>query len=224
MQNLENYWEPRLIERLKLSFTAGTPQASTPTDITDPAHDFAHFTRVVKTAKSLCEIEGADPWIVVPAAWLHDWVNLPKNHPERKSASRLSAQAASEWLMSVGFPKEKLDPVYHAIHAHSYSAQIEPATLEAKIVQDADRLDGLGAIGIARCFTVGGILKRNLYETFDPFCENRVPNDGIYTVDHFYEKLFKTAKTLHTPAGREEGERRVLAMKRFLADLKEEIT
>ena len=115
----------------------------------DPAHDLAHFRRVVKTAKMLTAEEGATLEVVVPAAWLHDLVNVPKNDPKRSLASRLSATAATEFLRSSGYPPEHLERIHHAIEAHSFSAKIEAKTLEARIVQDADRLDGLGAVGIA---------------------------------------------------------------------------
>jgi len=189
----------------------------------DPAHDLLHFKRVVYIAKKLCDIEKANETIVVPAAWLHDLVIVPKNDPRRSQASRLSAKAAATFLKSVEYPEEHLHEIAHAIEAHSFSAQIEPKTIEAKIIQDADRLDGLGAIGIARCFAVAGSLKRPLYSAIDPFCEEREPDDSQFTVDHFYTKLFNIAETLQTAAGREEGIVRASVMKSYLQTLAEEI-
>lgn len=199
----------------------------------DPAHDLAHFERVVATAKALAQAEKARMEVVVPAAWLHDLVNVPKNDPRRSQASRLSAVEAVSYLRSIGYPAEfaksiseqeqLLEAIGHAVAAHSFSAQIEPETLEARIVQDADRLDGLGAIGIARCFTVAGLLKRRLYHPESPFGVGRQFDDLVDTVDHFYVKLFKTVETLKTSAGREEGARRAGTMKTFLAELAREI-
>ena len=189
----------------------------------DPAHDMAHFQRVVATAKFLASQEEANLEIIVPAAWLHDLVNLPKNSPERHLASRYSADAAIEFLKSIHYPSQFHNAIHHAICAHSYSAQIKPETKEAEVVQDADRLDGLGAIGIARCFTVGGALQRAIYDFHDPFSENRSLNDAQFTVDHFYAKLFKTGKTLITPAGKQEGLKRMERMKLFLEHLRLEI-
>lgn len=188
----------------------------------DPAHDFLHFQRVVKTAKQLCAIEKATFEIVVPAAWLHDFVLIPKNDPRRSQASHLSAIKSIEFLGELGYPNQYFEPIAHCIKAHSFSAKIEPKTLEAKIVQDADRLDGLGAIGIARCFATSGLLKRPFYSDEDAFCLTRTPDDSKFTVDHFYQKLFKTAETLHTSAGRAEGLRRVGIMKKYLSELSEE--
>ncbi len=190
----------------------------------DPAHDLLHFKRVVKTAKYLCEIENAKAEIVIPAAWLHDFVIVPKNDPRRKQASRLSAEAAVAFLKTIKYPEHLLPEIAHAIEAHSFSAKIEARTLEAKIVQDADRLDGLGAIGIARCFATAGILKSSFYCEFDPFCEERPADDALFTVDHFFVKLFKTAETLQTNAGKAEANRRVAIMQRYLTDLHSEIS
>lgn len=121
------------------------------------------------------------------------------------------------------FPEGKTEQVAHAIEAHSFSAGIKPQTIEAKIVQDADRLDALGAIGIARCFLVGGSLNRTLYHPSDPFCSEREPDDSLWTVDHFYEKLLKLSNTMNTASAKKEAGRRAEFMKVYLERLKEEI-
>jgi uncharacterized protein len=190
----------------------------------DPAHDLLHFKRVVRTALELCKLENARKEVVLPSAWLHDFINVPKNDPRRKQASRLSAEAAVEYLRSIGYPSEYLTDIAHAIEAHSFSAGIQARSVEAQIVQDADRLDGIGAIGIARCFIVAGLLKRSVYSEDDPFCESRPPEDLKYTVDHFYQKLFVVAQSLKTKAGQAEGTRRLAVMQNFLGDLKKEIS
>jgi uncharacterized protein len=189
----------------------------------DPAHDLLHFKRVVKAAKMLCASEGAKAEVVVPAAWLHDFVIIPKNDPRRKQASQLSAEAAIKFLRELGYPEIYFDDIAHAIAAHSFSANIETRTVEAQIVQDADRLDGLGAIGVARCFATAGLLKRSFYSEDDPFCDTRSPDDQNFTIDHFFAKLFRTAETLKTKAGRAEGQKRVEVMKFYLQNLKNEI-
>ena len=189
----------------------------------DPAHDLNHFKRVVTMAKKLCVQENAKMEVVVPAAWLHDLVIVPKNSPLRSQASKLSAEKALEFLREINYPQEFHQDIAHAIEGHSFSANIEVRTLEAKIVQDADRLDGLGAIGIACCFAVAGMLKRSFYQAEDPFCEKRNPDDQKYTIDHFYQKLFKTADTLKTRSGQIEGVSRVQYMKQYLEFLRSEI-
>lgn len=207
-----DHWESLFEQRLKETDPGN-----------DPAHDVAHFRRVVKTAKRITEEEGARLEVVIPAAWLHDLVNVPKNDPRRADASRLSAKAALQFLREIDYPAEHYEGIAHAIEAHSFSAGIEPRTIEAKVVQDADRLDGLGAIGIARCFAVAGLLKRSLYHVDDPLGKNRPLSDLEFTIDHFYVKLFKTAETLQTHAGRAEGARRAQYMREFLEELVREI-
>lgn len=190
----------------------------------DTAHDIAHTERVVKNALMLAELESCDEEIVMAASWLHDCVLIPKNHPDRKHASRLAARKATTYLNSIEFKKEKIPKVAHAIEAHSFSAGIKPQTIEAKIVQDADRLDALGAIGIARCFAVGGLLTRPIYDSADPFCESRDPNDEEWTIDHFYTKLFTLPDMMNLESAKKEAEERVRFMKLYLGRLKEEIT
>jgi uncharacterized protein len=189
----------------------------------DPAHDLLHFKRVVATAKALCLKENAKIEVVLPAAWLHDFVIIPKNDARRSQASRLSAEAAVKFLRELCYPEVYLDDIAHAIVAHSFSANIETETLEAAIVQDADRLDGLGAIGLARCFATAGLMRRSFYSENDPFCRERAVDDSQFTIDHFFAKLFKTVDTLKTKSGRVEGLKRAEVMKRYLVDLAAEI-
>lgn len=191
----------------------------------DAAHDLAHIQRVVKTARELLAAEGGDAEVEVleAAAWLHDCVSLPKNHPERSHSSILAGKKAAKFLYSVDFPESKIENVVHAIEAHSYSGIIEPKTLDAKILQDADRLDALGAIGIARCLMVGGKLDRPLYQPEDPFCENREPDDSVFTIDHFYNKLFKLPELLNTDSAKKIAFDRINFMKKFLSQLKDEV-
>lgn len=189
----------------------------------DPAHDLNHFKRVVTMAKKLCLQENARMEVVVPAAWLHDLVIVPKNSPLRSQASKMSAEKAVEFLREINYPAEFHQQIAHAIEGHSFSANIEVKTIEAQIVQDADRLDGLGAIGIARCFATAGLMKRSFYKAEDPFCEKRNPDDHNYTIDHFYQKLFKTAETLKTKSGQIEAVARIQFMKQYLQQLGSEI-
>jgi uncharacterized protein len=189
----------------------------------DAAHDILHVKRVLKNSLYLSEIENVNFLVTIPAACLHDCVPVAKDSALRSQGSRLAAAAATKFLASIGFPPEYLDDVRHAIEAHSYSAGIEPRTPEARVIQDADRLDSLGAIGIARCLLVGGRLDRPLCDAGDPFCDERPPDDALYTLDHFYAKLLKLPATMQTRAGRAEAERRADLMRRYLDDLRAEI-
>lgn len=189
---------------------------------TDPSHDFLHIRRVVSMAMKLAREEGADTMVVLPASYFHDFVNMPKNDPRRKQASALSGEAAVEYLGSVGYPGRHSGAIRHAIMAHSFSAGILCETIEAKVVQDADRLDSLGAIGIARCFTTSTLMGRPYYHEHDFLAGNRPLDDKNYAVDHFFVKLFQVAEMLQTATAREEGARRVAFMKDYLEQLRSE--
>lgn len=208
---LRRAWEPRFRR-----FVADQPGA-------DPGHGPVHLERVVAMAIKLAAEEGARLEVVLPAAWLHDCVHVAKDSPERPRASRLAAEHAVSYLAAEGYPAAALPGIRHAIEAHSFSAGIAPETVEARVVQDADRLDALGAIGLARCIAVGAGLGRPVYEPQDPFCRARVPDDRGASVDHFYTKLLKLAGTMQTAAGRREAERRTAFLRAFLAQLESEI-
>ena len=192
----------------------------------DAAHDFAHIRRVVRWARQLAETEGADLSIVLPAAWLHDCVMVPKDHPDRSRASQVAAETASRWLESEGFPVAQIPEVAHAIEAHSFSAGIPPRTLEAQVVQDADRLDALGAIGIARCYATAGAMGSQLVHPEDPVPTPdtlRQLDDRRFATDHFFAKLLGLPDTMQTQAGRAEAQRRAAVMEQFLHELAHEV-
>ena len=190
---------------------------------TDAAHDAGHVRRVVRTALALAEAEGARREVVLPAAWLHDCVVVPKDSPERPRASRLSAAEAVRLLPAWGFGALPLDAIAHAIEAHSFSAGIAPRTIEAAVVQDADRLDALGAIGLARCLALGGAMGRPLMDADDPFAERRAPDDGRWSLDHLPAKLLRLEATMRTAAGRAEAAARTAWLHGFLAQLRHEV-
>lgn len=189
----------------------------------DLAHDLNHVSRVVKTAKSLCESEGAKLEIVLPAAYLHDCFSFAKNHPERASSSKIASEKALAYLDKIGYPPALFPEISHAIIAHSFSANIKPETLEAQIVQDADRLDALGAIGIARCLQVSTSLGVDLYHPSDPFAQSRELDDKQHCIDHFYVKLLNLKKSMNTSSAKAEAERRTAFMLEYLKQLDSEI-
>jgi len=189
----------------------------------DPAHDIAHIKRVVTSGIALAELENADLAIVIPACWLHDCVNVAKDSPQRSQGSVLSAKRAIEYLTEVGYPAQYFEAIEHAISAHSYSANIATTTLEAAVVQDADRLDALGAIGLSRCLMLGGSWGSSLYQTDDPFAKARPLNDKQYSVDHFFAKLQGLVGTMKTSAGLTEAKTRWQFMSQFLSQLGHEV-
>lgn len=189
----------------------------------DAAHDEGHVRRVVANARKLAETEGADLAVVLPAAWLHDCVAIAKNSPHRSSASRLAAERAGALLRAAAYPEQHIAAIEHAIEAHSFSARILPQTLEAKVVQDADRLEALGAVGIARTLITGGTNGTPFYNLAEPFPATRAADDRTSIIDHFFTKLLKLAETMQTAAGRADAQQRAQFLKQFLTQLGSEI-
>ena len=192
--------------------------------LTDGAHDPGHLRRVWANARAIGLDLGADMEILLAAAWFHDAVNLPKNHPDRARASQLSADWAATYLSDTDFPRAKIPATCHAIAAHSFSAGIEPETCEAEVLQDADRLEALGAIGIARMFHVGGAMGGALFDAADPLALHRPLDDRAFSLDHLDVKLFPVAQSMRTATGRAMAEARVEWMRSFRTRLLTEIT
>ncbi|MGE7959293.1 HD domain-containing protein [Pseudomonas sp. NPDC089530] len=201
--------------------TSLLPHALGPVD--DGAHDLSHLQRVWANVRRIAREDGGDLHVLLAATLLHDCVAVEKNSPLRAQASRLSAEKASALLQQLDWPDAKIAAVVHAIEAHSFSAAIEANTLEAKILQDADRLDALGALGVARTFSVGGRLNRALYDPHDPQAEHRDYDDSRFTLDHFHTKLLHLAEGFQTITGARLAQVRHARLKRFLDELIDEI-
>jgi len=135
-----------------------------------------------------------------------------------------SVKKSKKILEKLNFSKEEITIISGAILDHSFSQNKIPKTIEGKILQDADRLDALGAIGIARVFATGGSLKRPFYNIDDPFCKKRIPDDHIWTVDHFFQKLLKLESLMNTKSGKVEAKKRTIVLKEFLNQLKQELS
>ncbi len=190
----------------------------------DPAHDFEHTIRVYKNAQKICKKEKANEKLVLSAALLHDIVSYSKSDKRSKTSSIKSATKSKQILEKLNFSKEEIAIISDAIRDHSFSQNKIPKTLEGKILQDADRLDALGAIGIARVFATGGSLKRPFYKIDDPFCKKRIPDDKTWTVDHFFQKLLKLESLMNTKSGKAEAKKRTKIIKEFLNQLNQEIS
>jgi len=189
----------------------------------DSAHDFEHIMRVYKNAQKIGKKENANMKLVLAAVLLHDIISFPKSDKKSKMSSIKSSIAAQRILKNHGYDKKEIKIITDAIRDHSFSRGIVPSTTEGKVLQDADRLDAIGAIGIARTFSVGGSGKRPFYNKSDPFCQRRNPDDTNWTLDHFYKKLLFLEKKMNTSAAKKEARRRTKIMKKFLDDFKKEI-
>lgn len=183
-----------------------------------PAHDYSHVCRVEKLAREIAEAEGARVEVVVAAAVLHELVNLPKHHPDSHRSGDLCAEAALALL-----PGDPIaDDVARCIREHAFSKGAPPSSREAAILQDADRLDAIGAIGIARCFATTSEMMRPLYAPNDPFCRARDPDDKQWGLDHFYRKLLRIE--LHTTTAQQIARGRVEFLRLYLEQLERELT
>lgn len=189
----------------------------------EPAHDALHVMRVARSARAIASIEGANVDVCVAAALLHELFNHPKSHPESSRSGDVCAEHAKVQLEKVGWPAELIEPVCYAIRVHGFSKGIVPDTLEARILQDADRLDAIGAIGIARCFSTAAEMKSLFYHPDDPLCRRHEPDDKKWAVDHFFRKLLKIPEVLHTGTARAMAQRRVDFMDRYLEELRDDI-
>lgn len=190
----------------------------------DPAHGWEHVRRVYWLARRIGEEERADLLIVSIAALLHDVGRLipRKDVPH----ALLSMEEAGTVLKAYPLDQEQVEAILHAIEAHSFSQGVEPRTLEARVVRDADRLDSLGAIGILR-WAITGTIRRGTqtqsYHPTDPFAEWHEPDDRRYLLDHFYTKLLQLEEGMSTTAGRVLARQRTEYMRAYLREFRAEL-
>ena len=198
-------------------------QAAREASSRDPAHDFSHVERVRKNAELLLKEVKADSDIVIPAILLHELFNYPKGHPQSRYSGDVCAELARGVLDEADYPLAKREKVLDCIRFHSFSRGVIPEHIEGKIVQDADRLDAIGAIGIARLFATCAEMGQPFYDPRDPFGDHRQHDDKEYGLDHFYVKLFKLADGMHTEAARRIAHERTEFMEAYIAQLRREI-
>lgn len=189
----------------------------------EPAHDALHVRRVMANARRIAEAEGADVDVAVTAAMLHELFNYPKDHPESSRSGDVCAEHGVALLREHGFADEFIARVAYCIRVHAFSRGIVPETIEAKVLQDADRLDAIGAIGVARLFATSAAMQRPFYSLDDPFCRERAPDDKQWAIDHFVRKLLRIADGLHTPTARALAGERVRFMRAYLDELEREL-
>jgi uncharacterized protein len=188
----------------------------------DPGHDLHHCLRVALWTIRIGG-EGIDWRRAVAAALLHDIVNPPKNSPDRARASGLSADEARRLLPGLGFDAEAIEDIALAIRDHSFSRGAVPERPLGQALQDADRLEALGTLGVLRTVSTGARMGSRYFDPEDPWAEHRPLDDKAQMVDHFFTKLFRLPGTMNTQAGREEAERRARYMEQFLDQLGSEI-
>lgn len=188
----------------------------------DPAHDLGHALRVALWTLRLGGAAVAEREAVA-AALLHDAFNPPKHGPGRARASEESAALAKERLTALGFGPEAVCRIAAAIRDHSFSRGVGPEDALGRALQDADRLEALGAIGLLRCVATGVRMGASGFHPEDPWARCRPLEEAAYSVDHFFTKLLGLPETMQTEAGRTEAERRAAYLRAFLAQLGEEL-
>jgi len=182
-------------------------------------HGIDHTLRVRDMALALARnYPDVDLELLETAACLHD---IGRGIGGKRPHGEISAEQAPEHLRELGYPDSSIEIVVRAIREHPYSSGNEPSSMMGRILQDADRLDALGAVGIARVFTEGA--GRNLYNPHDRFARERALDDGQFTLDHFYRKILRLPETLHTPEAKAIAEERTAFIRTFLAQFSLEI-
>lgn len=193
------------IKEKTISFVKDTLQGA------EAGHDWFHIERVYKTALSINTKEGGDLLLVTLAALLHDIADSKFNNGDEE----IGPQLAGNFLRTLGLSEAVILEVQQIIRNLSYKAslgKIEFSSRELDIVQDADRLDAIGAIGIARAFTYGGYKNRVLYDPeIKPdlhMSKEAYKNSEAPTINHFYEKLLRLKELMKTRTGKELAEHR----------------
>ena len=190
----------------------------------ESAHDFDHVLRVLALAEKLARAEGANLEIVRTAALLHDIARADEDTTGGDHAE-MAAERARAILRARGIAPEKIEAIAHAIQAHRFRTNAPPQTLEAKILFDADKLDSIGAVGIARAYQVSGALNQRLWSEVAPDAlatrQQRNSNHSAYA--EFVVKLSKVRDRLFTASARQIAQERHAYMVDFFARLEKEI-
>ena len=200
--------------------SARTHLESTP----NAGHDITHTLRVRDLCLHISSIEGGDPEILEASALLHDIGRPDEIKDPAIDHAELSARLSPKILDRAGFPAQKIPAVVYAIANHRYSSGITPDSLEARILQDADRLDITGAVGIAMTFAYSGAYGHMLYHPDDPMCKKHKPDDNKYAMDHILSKLIQLPTSMHTNTARHIANERNKFLLDFIDQFKQEIT
>ncbi|MFH0853591.1 MAG: HD domain-containing protein [bacterium] len=183
----------------------------------DASHDFNHTQRVVQISEKIGIEERTDLEILIPAAMFHDSVVSRKNDPRARSDTIRSAKFAKKVLSGINnYPSNKIVKVSAAIRECSYTFGGNVGFLEGKIIQDADRLDAIGAIGIMRAFATTGQLQIPLFHDNDPFCRRRNPNQRRYGLDFIFTRMLRIETGMNTDTGKKIASQRTAYLRSFL--------
>lgn len=191
---------------------------------TDPAHDLAHALGVMRYADSIGETEDADPDVTTAAALFHDVVHYLPDDPRCDGAPMESACLVQGLLGGMpAFPQEKVSQVMQAILSHSAWLDREPASVEARVVRDADILDSMGAVGVMRAFACAGAMNQALYLPEDPLARDRTADRTRFALDYVSERMRELCDHLVTETGRRIAEQRTAFLECFLLEVEAEL-
>ncbi|MBA2482676.1 MAG: phosphohydrolase [Planctomycetes bacterium] len=193
------------------------------------AHDRDHLARVYHWAILLAPEAGADPDLCGATALVHDLVFVPKDSVDRAQGGERSAAAAGETLAACGYAEADIGAIADAVRTSSWSRGLAPVNPIGVVLQDADRLDAIGAVGLMRNLACAQYMSRadrpgRFYHREDPLAASgRALDDRLHAVDHCFAKLLKLASGMKLPSAQAEARRRHAFLEAFLAELAREI-
>ncbi len=196
-------------------------------ELPDRAHGLDHWKRVAGWTWRLYKEEQLENWdnyrLAMACGLLHDCYPVAKNSPDRPRSAELSAARAGEWLKEMHWAANDIEEVVMAIEDHSFSGGRLPRTYLGKCLQDADRLEALGAFGLYRTIATGVSMGADLFSESDPWASVRPLDDKKFTIDHFFTKLLKLPETFQTATGRRYADQRAKFLEDFLDLLKRDL-
>jgi uncharacterized protein len=185
------------------------------------SHAFDHTQRVYNLSLKLAKGQVVDMDILKAAALLHDIARMKEDCKEVQCHAEHGAEMAKRILEKTNFPREKIEKVCYAIKVHRHRKEIKAETKEAEILQDADRLDALGAITIARMFSTGGKMNMPIYDPTKPFGKAHPGYEAESTIHAFYLKILKlTPETFKTEKAKKIAKKRYAFVEKFLKQFK----
>ena len=197
----------------------------------DLAHDWLHVQRVTKWCIKIAESIGANTDLAGAAGLLHDLINIPKESDLRSMGSTLSAQAGIQYLKVANYSDVEIKMITEAIATCSWSRGLAPTNIIGTVLQDADRLDAIGAIGVMRNIACAQAMRSRKQSGLFYHPENPIPwqtpskrlNDKEHALDHFFCKLLKLKDGMHTDIAKEEADKRHVWMTNFLHEVEWEL-
>jgi uncharacterized protein len=190
----------------------------------DPAHGIDHLLRVLRTAFRIADCHtGIDRCVLLISCYFHDYLSFSKSVGLSEISSRVTADHVEQIFGTGLLSTRQLQKLHNAILCHSYSAETHGDSAESDILYDADKIDALGAIGVARLFCVAGAIKSNIYDFADPFFEFRSPDDKQFAIDHFYKKILLLPDKMRTSEGRRIATQKIRIVEQFLGQLRADI-